>query len=73
MADNKDDLDEALLACISRRGEASVPQMTKEVQRAYTTVLLRCLKLETQGLLCSSWRHGSRIFSPGGALNANLA
>jgi DNA-binding Lrp family transcriptional regulator len=61
--ESHDNLDKAVLACV-QDGAASVGQIADRVGRAYSTVLLRCLKMETQGILRSTWCHQRRLFSP---------
>jgi len=58
----QDNLDKAVLACITERGAASVGQIARELNRAYSTVLLRCLKMQAAGLLKSSWEDCTRLF-----------
>jgi len=59
--EEKDDLDEAILARIAREG-APVQRIAMDIGRAYSTVLLRCLKLQASGLLRSSWYGNVRKF-----------
>jgi predicted ArsR family transcriptional regulator len=56
-----DDLDKAVIACISRN-DASVPQIAAQLKRAYNTVLIRLLKMQADGVVQSEWRHGRVMY-----------
>jgi hypothetical protein len=50
-----DDLDNAVLDYVLRAGDASVRRITTEIERPYSTVIVRCLKLEATGFLHNMW------------------
>ena len=58
-----DELDQEVIACLNHDGEAPVSRIAQHVQRAYSTVLIRCLKLEAVGILQSEWYNHTRLFS----------
>jgi hypothetical protein len=57
-----DDLDDMVLDCVSNAGEASVGRIAAEIERPYSTVMVRCLKLEVAGFLYSAWYGNVRRF-----------
>jgi hypothetical protein len=57
-----DDLDDIVLDCVSNAGEASVGRIAAEIERPYSTVMVRCLKLEAVGFLQSTWYGNVRRF-----------
>ncbi len=42
-----DDLDDAVLDFVSRAGEVSVRRIATEIEKPYSTVMVRCLKQES--------------------------
>ena len=58
-----DELDQEIIACLNDGRETSVSHIAQQVQRAYSTVLIRCLKLEAAGILQSEWYNHTRLFS----------
>lgn len=57
-----DDLDDAVLDYVLRAGEASVRRIATEIERPYSTVMVRCLKLEAAGFLHSMWYNNVKRF-----------
>jgi hypothetical protein len=57
-----DDLDNAVLDYVSHVGEASVGRIATEIDRSYSTIMVRCLKLEAAGFLHSMWYGNVRRF-----------
>jgi hypothetical protein len=57
-----DDLDDEVLDCVLHVGEASAHRIATEIKRPYSTVMVRCLKLEAVGLLHSIWYSNTRRF-----------
>ncbi len=57
-----DDLDDEVLGFVLQVGEASVHRIATEIGRPYSTVMVRCLKLEAAGLLRSIWYSNTRQF-----------
>ena len=57
-----DNLDDSVLNYVSSAGEASVGRIAAEIERPYSTVLVRCLKLEAAGFLHSMWYGNVRRF-----------
>jgi predicted transcriptional regulator len=58
-----DELDQEVIACLNHDGEAPVSRIAQHVQQPYSTVLIRCLKLEAAGILQSEWYNHTRLFS----------
>lgn len=57
-----DDLDEIVLDCVSNEGEASVGRIAAEIEKPYSMVMVRCLKLEVAGFLHRVWCGNVRRF-----------
>ena len=57
-----DDLDDTVLDYVSNEGEASVGRIAMEIEKPYSTVMVRCLKLEAAGFLHSMWYGNERRF-----------
>jgi len=58
----KDELDNAVLACLKYTGEATIPQISEKLKRPYNTVMVRLLKLEVLGLVQGAWCHGKMVY-----------
>jgi hypothetical protein len=57
-----DELDDEILICISSGRGLPVQRIAAETGRAYNTVLIRCLKMQAEGLLQSVWYGNVRRF-----------
>jgi hypothetical protein len=57
-----DDLDDEVLGFVLQVAEASAGRIAIEIERPYSTVMVRCLKLEAAGLLHSIWYSNTRRF-----------
>lgn len=55
-------LDNAVIAYLAHKGEAPAARIPNQVHRAYSTVLVRCLKLEAVGILNTEWHSHTRFF-----------
>lgn len=62
-----DELNRAILSHVDHEA-ASVGQIARELDRPYSTILLRCLHLQAAGLLRSSWKDCTRLFIANGTL-----
>jgi len=58
-----DALDNAVIIYRNHEGVAPVARIAKQVHRAYSTVLVRYLKLEAAGILRSEWYNHTRFFT----------
>jgi hypothetical protein len=57
-----DELDDAILTCVEGGKELPVQRIVAETGRAYNTILIRCLKMQAEGLLQSVWYGNVRRF-----------